>query len=156
MEVPYLVADPRHGRIIFVAFVKGAQGLNGHNILDAELTGLWEYVPAKGAFRKLTDAHGNVFHWGSKPRAGHLLIATNWQVYDFDLEHDVTTVLTSGYVGVLNSTARRGNGAPTEGRVELSPPFLKLDDWLWSGKPFARTPLSKGPIEFCRLARRPR
>jgi WD40 repeat protein len=144
LEVPYLVADPPRGRLLFTAFVKSRMRVNG----------LWELEAKTGKFRLLQPLslliEGDA--WGGSPVHGDtILVATAHGTFTFDLAKDQARLLYAPHTivdcgpGLPTSILRvheRGPLTPlTDGSLNLGRPFLVAGGWFWAARPFTRVSL---------------
>lgn len=134
-KAPCMCADaPRH-RVVFLA----GRGFGDH-------TGIWQ-IDAAGALTQLYKTSQIAFgDWCSDVDGDHLIMSTNQWILDLDLTNDHPQVLHKNPYGSIGPKIVPASASITP-NVNLFPPYLARDGWLWAGHDFTRTNISTGQTQ---------
>ena len=140
LHIPVVIADPTRSRIVVAVGTRGDQQMPNPTL------GLWEFHLKTNQWKQLASLPNcSRFIWTGDRQEDAVLIAAVRLLLKFDLSKDqFTAVQTFGQVRCSNDLQLEANIPGSA--FSNSPPWLLLEGWLWSGRPFKRQRLSDGQI----------
>lgn len=140
LYIPVVIADPTRSRIVVGVGTRVDQQTPNPSL------GLWEFHLTTNQWKQLASLPNcSRFTWVGDRQEDTVLISAVRLLLKFDLSKDQFTVVqTYGQVRCSNDLQLEAN---IPGAIySPMPPWLLLDGWLWSGRPFKRQRLGDGQI----------
>jgi hypothetical protein len=125
------VKDPPRRRLLFVV---------SHPLSHS---GLWELDTQTEKIRRLMPSE-HYIHWISGNRAGRVLLAlsnvdcSQWHAVEYDLARDRAELIYSSRAVAAIDDLKPGKRSMVVPGWPAQPPYLRVGDAIWTGRPFGR------------------